>query len=43
MDLSLNESERDLVGLCRDFAQQQIASRAPLAWDEARLPDRPAP
>ena len=38
MDLSLSESERDLVGLCRDFAQQQIAPRAPLAWDEARCP-----
>jgi short/branched chain acyl-CoA dehydrogenase len=38
VDLSLNESERDLVGLCRDFAQQQIAPRAPLAWDEARCP-----
>ncbi len=38
MDLSLSESEQDLVGLCRDFAQQQIAPRAPLAWDEARCP-----
>ena len=38
MDFSLSESERDLVGLCRDFAQQQIAPRAPLAWDEARCP-----
>ena len=38
MDLSLSETERDLVGLCRDFAQQQIAPRAPLAWDEARCP-----
>ncbi len=38
MDLSLSESERDLVGLCRDFAQQQIAPRAPLAWEEARCP-----
>ena len=38
MDFSLSESERDLVGLCRDFAQQQIARRAPLAWEEARCP-----
>ncbi len=38
MDLSLSEPERDLVGLCRDFAQQQIARRAPLAWEEGRCP-----
>ena len=38
MDFSLTESERDLVGLCRDFAQNEIAPRAPLAWDEARCP-----
>jgi short-chain 2-methylacyl-CoA dehydrogenase len=38
MDFSLNESERELVGLCRDFAQKEIASRAPLAWAEARCP-----
>ena len=38
MDFSLNESERDLVGLCRDFAQREIAPRAPLAWEEARCP-----
>ena len=38
MDLSLSESEQDLVGLCRDFAQQQISPRAPLAWEEARCP-----
>ena len=38
MDFSLTESERDLVGLCRDFAQQEIAERAPAAWDEARCP-----
>jgi len=38
MDFSLNETERDLVGLCRDFAQREIAPRAPLAWDEARCP-----
>ncbi len=38
MDFSLSESERDLVGLCREFAQQEIAARAPLAWEEARCP-----
>jgi short-chain 2-methylacyl-CoA dehydrogenase len=38
MDFSLNESERDLVGLCRDFAQREIGPRAPLAWEEARCP-----
>ena len=38
MDFSLNESERELVGLCRDFAQKEIATRAPLAWEEARCP-----
>src|ERR1700722_13082191 len=38
MDFSLTETERDLVGLCRDFAQKEIATRAPLAWDEARCP-----
>src|ERR1700678_1796284 len=38
MDLSLSESEQDLVGLCRDFAQGEIARRAPLAWEEARCP-----
>src|SRR3954452_12019558 len=36
MDFSLTEPERDLVELCRDFAQKEIAVRAPLAWDEAR-------
>jgi len=38
VDLSLNEAERDLVELCRTFATEQIAIRAPLAWDEARCP-----
>jgi alkylation response protein AidB-like acyl-CoA dehydrogenase len=36
MDLSLTESERELVALCRAFAQKEIAPRAPLAWDEGR-------
>jgi alkylation response protein AidB-like acyl-CoA dehydrogenase len=38
MDLSLTDSEQELVGLCREFAQGEIALRAPLAWDEARCP-----
>ncbi len=38
MDFSLTESERDLVSLCRDFAQHEIARRAPAAWEEARCP-----
>jgi alkylation response protein AidB-like acyl-CoA dehydrogenase len=38
MDLSLTEVEQDLVALCRDFAQREIAPRAPVAWEEARCP-----
>ncbi len=38
MDLSLTEAEQDLVDLCRDFAQKEIAARAPQAWEEARCP-----
>src|SRR3954462_11389692 len=38
MDFSLTEAERDLVGLCRDFAQNEIAPRAPQAWAEGRCP-----
>jgi short-chain 2-methylacyl-CoA dehydrogenase len=38
VDFSLTESERDLVELCREFAQKEIAVRAPLAWEEARCP-----
>src|SRR5687768_10724117 len=38
MDLSLSDPERELVALCRDFAQKEIATRAPLAWEEARCP-----
>ena len=38
MDLSLTEPERELVGICRDFAQNEIAKRAPQAWEEARCP-----
>lgn len=38
MDFSLTEPERDLAALCRDFAQKEIAARAPQAWEEARCP-----
>src|ERR1700756_5586959 len=38
MDFSLTEPERDLVGLCRDFAQKEIAARAPAAWEAAVCP-----
>ncbi len=38
MDFSLSGPEQDLVDLCRDFAQKEIAARAPLAWEEARCP-----
>jgi short/branched chain acyl-CoA dehydrogenase len=38
VDFSLTDSERDLVDLCRDFAQKEIAPRAPLAWEEGRCP-----
>ena len=38
MDLALTEAEQDLADLCRDFAQKEIAVRAPQAWEEARCP-----
>ncbi len=38
MDLSLSESEQDLVDLCRDFAQHEITPRAPRAWEQERCP-----
>jgi alkylation response protein AidB-like acyl-CoA dehydrogenase len=38
MDFSLTEPERDLADLCRDFAQKEIATRAPVAWEEGRCP-----
>jgi alkylation response protein AidB-like acyl-CoA dehydrogenase len=38
MDFSLTEAEQDLATLCRDFAQKEIAVRAPKAWDEAVCP-----
>jgi short/branched chain acyl-CoA dehydrogenase len=36
MDFSLSDAERELVGLARDFAQKEIATRAPAAWEEGR-------
>ncbi len=38
MDFSLTEPERDLAALCRDFAQREIANRAPQAWGDRRCP-----
>ena len=38
MDLSLTEAEGDLVELCREFATQEIAPRAPAAWEKAECP-----
>ncbi len=38
MDFTLTEAERDLAELCGSFAREQIATRAPLAWEEARCP-----
>jgi alkylation response protein AidB-like acyl-CoA dehydrogenase len=38
MDFSLNEAERDLVDLCRSFAANEIAIRAPAAWEAAACP-----
>ena len=38
MDFSLTEAERDLAALCRDFAQREIAKRAPQAWEDGRCP-----
>src|SRR5437762_7289057 len=38
VDFSLTEPERDLGALCREFAQKEIAVRAPRAWDEAVCP-----
>ncbi len=38
MDLSLTEAESDLRELCREFAQKEIATRAPAAWERAECP-----
>src|SRR5207302_6389753 len=38
IDLSVTEPERELLELCRELAQKEIATRAPLAWEEERCP-----
>jgi alkylation response protein AidB-like acyl-CoA dehydrogenase len=38
VDFALAEAEQDLVALCRDFARNEIARRAPAAWEEGRCP-----
>src|SRR6516165_3528878 len=38
VDFELTDAEQDLVGLCRGFAQKEIATRAPQAWDDAVCP-----
>jgi alkylation response protein AidB-like acyl-CoA dehydrogenase len=38
MDFTLSEAEREVAGLCRDFAQKEISRRAPTAWEEGRCP-----
>lgn len=38
MDFSLTDAERELADLAREFAQKEIALRAPKAWEEERCP-----
>jgi short-chain 2-methylacyl-CoA dehydrogenase len=38
VDLSLTAPERELVDMAHEFARKEIATRAPIAWDEARCP-----
>jgi short-chain 2-methylacyl-CoA dehydrogenase len=38
MDFSLSEAERDLTDLCRQFATNEIAVRAPAAWEREECP-----
>jgi alkylation response protein AidB-like acyl-CoA dehydrogenase len=38
VDFSLTEAERELAELCRTFARQEIARRAPEAWEAERCP-----
>ncbi|MCO5311326.1 MAG: acyl-CoA dehydrogenase family protein [Microthrixaceae bacterium] len=38
MDFELTEAERELAHLCRDFARNEIAPRAPEAWEAAVCP-----
>ena len=42
MDFSLSEPERELVALCRDFAQNEIAPAGPGGLGGGALPHRPA-
>ena len=42
MDFSLNETERDLVGLCREFAQTRNSATGATGMGGGPLPDRPA-
>ena len=43
MDFSLGEPERELLGLCRDFARTEIATGAALRLGRGALSDRSAP
>ena len=43
MDFSLTEAERDLAGLCRDFAQKEIAAAGAARLGGGAVPHRPAP
>ena len=43
VDLTLAEAERDLVELCRDFAQREIALAGAAGVERGALPDGPAP
>ena len=38
MDFELNDDEQALADLCRDFATNEIAARAPAAWERAECP-----
>jgi short/branched chain acyl-CoA dehydrogenase len=38
MDLDLTDTEEDLRELCRTFADKEIATRAPAAWERAECP-----
>ena len=38
MDFALTEAEHDLAELCRDFADREIAARAPAAWELGECP-----
>src|SRR5580693_4330733 len=38
MDFALSDAEREVADLARNFAQREIAGRAPAAWEEGRCP-----